>query len=292
MVQLACIRGDLRYLNQMLEDNPSLNPAYQDNLALRTACKKGHLEIVERLLLDLRVDPSALNNMALNFAINRNNMGIIARLLRDTRVDVHQGYTWFVQHCGGIGSDKISLPIFRLFFDDPRMGISYKGQVVCNSPNLRTNIEVIEILLSHPATDPAILRELCYKNRYETNHNALVLRRLLLDDRVVPSLDTDFTKYVGWVDHWDHLDVYLVGGFSYSGRYRFPNKVRNILNDMLRENKTQISNICLSLTELPALQLVMIIDEACSMARHIPLHIKWKMVTTIKHYHSNLKIDL
>jgi hypothetical protein len=47
----------------------------------------GHLFIVERLLADPRVDPSADNNCAIRWASSKGHLAIVERLLADPRVD-------------------------------------------------------------------------------------------------------------------------------------------------------------------------------------------------------------
>lgn len=53
---------------------------------LRQAVRRGYLDIVDRLLSDPRVDPTASNNAALKTAHMRKNVDIVNRLLQDARV--------------------------------------------------------------------------------------------------------------------------------------------------------------------------------------------------------------
>jgi hypothetical protein len=48
----------------------------------------GHLAVVDRLLQDVRVDPSADNNYAVRIAAANCHLAIVDRLLDDDRVDV------------------------------------------------------------------------------------------------------------------------------------------------------------------------------------------------------------
>jgi hypothetical protein len=51
------------------------------------ASKSGHLEVVERLLQDERVDPSARDNQAVRWAAENGYLTVVDRLLEDDRVD-------------------------------------------------------------------------------------------------------------------------------------------------------------------------------------------------------------
>lgn len=48
------------------------------------------------------------------------------------------------------------------------------------------------------------------------------------------------------------------------------------------------ADICMALQalELPALLMLAIVDESCALAPIVPMHVKWKMITTIKHWRS------
>jgi hypothetical protein len=52
------------------------------------AALRGHLVVVERLLRDDRVDPSAVDNRAVRLAASRGRLAVVDRLLEDDRVDV------------------------------------------------------------------------------------------------------------------------------------------------------------------------------------------------------------
>jgi hypothetical protein len=51
------------------------------------ASKSGRLEVVERLLQDERVDPSARDNQAVRWAAENGYLTVVDRLLEDDRVD-------------------------------------------------------------------------------------------------------------------------------------------------------------------------------------------------------------
>ena len=51
------------------------------------ACVNGYLPVVERLLEDSRVDPSAYDNHAIKWASQNGHLPVVERLLGDGRVD-------------------------------------------------------------------------------------------------------------------------------------------------------------------------------------------------------------
>ena len=66
--------------------NRGVDPSIENNWGIRLASSKGHLNIVNRLLLDSRVNPTSQNNEAIKMALQNNYMNIVNRLLQDPRV--------------------------------------------------------------------------------------------------------------------------------------------------------------------------------------------------------------
>jgi hypothetical protein len=63
------------------------DPSADDNYAIELAAECGHLAVVERLLQDKRVDPSAEDNYAVRWAAQNVHLAVVDRLLEDDRVD-------------------------------------------------------------------------------------------------------------------------------------------------------------------------------------------------------------
>ena len=82
----ACSRGNVIEVDHMIQSG-LVNPAAQDNYAIRMASASRHLDVVNRLLQDVRVDPTSDNNWALRIAYFNNDLDIVNRLLEDPRVD-------------------------------------------------------------------------------------------------------------------------------------------------------------------------------------------------------------
>jgi hypothetical protein len=79
--------ANLAIVERLLEDD-RVDPSADDNYAVRLAAQNGHLAVVERLLQDERVDPSADNNDAVRMAARNGHLAVVDRLLEDDRVDV------------------------------------------------------------------------------------------------------------------------------------------------------------------------------------------------------------
>lgn len=89
----AALRGSMKNghteIFKVLLQDPRINPADWDNVALRWVAKRGYTDMVEMLLQDPRINPAAMNHAALrNAANNLDNMEILTMLLYDPR-------TWY-----------------------------------------------------------------------------------------------------------------------------------------------------------------------------------------------------
>jgi hypothetical protein len=86
-VRLAAENGQLAIVDRLLQDK-RVDPSADNNYAVRLAAENGHLAVVDRLLQDKRVDPSANANWAVRFAAEFGHLAVVDRLLKDDRVDV------------------------------------------------------------------------------------------------------------------------------------------------------------------------------------------------------------
>jgi hypothetical protein len=78
--------NQLVILNLLLMNPRSYPSAESVNRAFNIACWEGHIEIVNRLLQDERVNPSARNNRAIITAHSRGHQAVVDRLRQDPRV--------------------------------------------------------------------------------------------------------------------------------------------------------------------------------------------------------------
>ncbi|KAJ2988981.1 hypothetical protein HDV02_005226, partial [Globomyces sp. JEL0801] len=81
------IRNNKANIVQILIEDKRVDPSAEDNHAIRCACSDGRTEIVKILLNDVRVDPSALDNAALICACLIGHTEIVKMMIKDKRVD-------------------------------------------------------------------------------------------------------------------------------------------------------------------------------------------------------------
>jgi ankyrin repeat protein len=74
-LRLAAEKGHLDVVERLLNDN-RVNPVDDGNFAIIWAADKGHLDVVERLLKDKRVDPSTVNNHAIEWAASNGHLAV------------------------------------------------------------------------------------------------------------------------------------------------------------------------------------------------------------------------
>ena len=67
-----------------------INPAANNNFAIRRASQNGHVAVVKVLLADKRVDPTAHDNYAIRWASLNSHLEIVKLLLADNRIDTAQ----------------------------------------------------------------------------------------------------------------------------------------------------------------------------------------------------------
>jgi len=92
----GCIQGDLKLVDALMKA-PRFNPVAnakdgavnhrdEKHYGIRQAAKRGHLDIVKRLLKDPKVDPSYRKNFALKWALKGKHDKVVKLLLKDKRV--------------------------------------------------------------------------------------------------------------------------------------------------------------------------------------------------------------
>jgi hypothetical protein len=85
-IRLASKYGHVEVVNLLLND-PRVDPSFYNNDAIRWASENGQVQVVTLLLKDPRVDPSAYNNHAIRRASENGHVELVKLLLNDPRVD-------------------------------------------------------------------------------------------------------------------------------------------------------------------------------------------------------------
>jgi hypothetical protein len=144
----ACRNGDLEIVRLLL---PYSNPSIFGQAPLRVACSKGHTPVVQLLLTDPRVDPSAECQEAIIVASQEGREDLIELLLNDPRVDPSAQKQIALRHASYFGFDKI----VRRLMNDPRVDPSVCNQDALRWARRRGHDRVVQVLL----TDPRVIQE-------------------------------------------------------------------------------------------------------------------------------------
>lgn len=83
---MASLRGHLDVVEKLLQD-PRVDPSYKDNVLIIRVVECGCSDVVRRLLKDPRVDPTVVNNTAIIRAAVNGHLGVLICLLQDKRVE-------------------------------------------------------------------------------------------------------------------------------------------------------------------------------------------------------------
>lgn len=78
--------GNVAEVKRLLTDK-AVDPAANNNAAVRRACALGHTEIVKALLADERVDPGAENQDCIVTSAGKGHLEIVKMLLKHPKVD-------------------------------------------------------------------------------------------------------------------------------------------------------------------------------------------------------------
>ena len=74
---------------ELLLSDPRVDPSADNNYSIRFASLQGHCDVVDALLTlgGEKVDPAADDNMALQCSVQSGHKSVVKRLLLDSRVD-------------------------------------------------------------------------------------------------------------------------------------------------------------------------------------------------------------
>jgi hypothetical protein len=113
---VASQSGHLVVVDRLLQ-NKRVDPAANNNCAIRMASQKGHFAVVNRLLQDKRVDPAATNDAAIKLASENGHASVVARLMKDKRVNL----TVYDNASLRISAHKCHTDVAEVLLNDPRI---------------------------------------------------------------------------------------------------------------------------------------------------------------------------
>ena len=178
---------------RLLLANPNINPAADDNHAIRLASLNGHTEIVRLLLGNPNVNPAAYDN----FAINRAS---------------YYGYT----------------EVVRLLLSDERVDPAATNNFAIKWSSFDGYTKIVKLLLNDPRVDWRLVRDTCKKELIKNNMNELkneLTMNYLLLKQILPTISfyEDYNKTVSI------LPKNIIRKITYlSVLYTIPSQVNNI----------------------------------------------------------------
>jgi surface antigen len=236
--------GRLADVQRMLESGEVLFEGYEF-IALNSAVKNGHVDVVDYFLRHAMFDPSA---RAIGLAANNGHLAVVERLLQDVRVNPSASNNYPVRKAAGEGH----LAVVERLLQDKRVDLSAEDNYAVKVAAQNGHLAVVERLLQDVRVDPSAEDNYALRLAAQYGHLAVV-DRLLEDDRVDASVAIQYTRP-------EHLK-------------RFE----------CRERLTEIC-IALQDLALPAWVTVQILDAARPWST-LPLHSKWNLVCAVKHFH-------
>jgi hypothetical protein len=215
---------------------------------LMELCRNGKVAEIEIMLQDEGFDPSANLNCAVLFSAENGHLAVVERLLQDRRVDPSANDNYAVRSAAERGHPTV---VERLI-EDKRVDPSAKYNYAIRWAALLGHLAVVDLLMRDVRVDPSANHNEAVRRAAANDHIAVV-ERLLEDDRVEVSVATQYSRP--------------------KHRKRF-------------ECRERLTEICIALQDLalPAWVTIKILCAARPWST-LPLHSKWKLVCTVKHFH-------
>ena len=179
-IKIAVTKEHLEVVNLLLNDN-RVDSSVDNQCAIRTASENGHIEVVKLLLNDNRVDPSVDNQYAIQWASNNGHIEVVKLLLNDPQVDPSADNQYAIRWA----SSKGHVEVVKLLLNDQRVDPSANNQYAIQWASEKGYIEVVKLLLNDQRVDPSVDNQ--YAIRFASqNGDTEVVKLLLNDPRVDP----------------------------------------------------------------------------------------------------------
>lgn len=127
------------------------NPGFDYNYILTEAAEHGHIDVIELILRDGRVDPSSSENCAVWWACASGHLEIVKILLNDPRVDPSDDDNGAIVEASEHGHTDI----VRMLLKDKRVDPSDFENTAIITASQNGHLEVVRILLNDPRVDPS-----------------------------------------------------------------------------------------------------------------------------------------
>lgn len=152
----ACKRGPIKRMARLLKQK-SLDPAFTSNSSLIEAAALGKAGLVERLLLHPQADPSAKSSLALRKACKRGYSRTVGVLLKDGRADPNVSHQIVFRHAIIKGQYKI----LQLLLEDGRIEPRGPLRRLIKSDDLQSNDKIFRLLMEDGRVDLSLEANAC-----------------------------------------------------------------------------------------------------------------------------------
>lgn len=211
----ACSEGHFGIVKLLVEEY-GVDPSFPRGEPFFNACYSGNVELVKFLLSFESVDPASPQDKPFQIAAQMNHLEILRILLQDPRVDptARQNYSLDICSCSGhLEAVKLLLSDNRVLdtADFPAtLGLAVEGnqkevveyllsfckgltpdiEMLCSAVCIG-NLDIVELLLSTDGVNPQEKSGLYPIQFAAKEGNIHIVKRLLKDPRVDPSVDAD-----------------------------------------------------------------------------------------------------
>ncbi|MCI0381476.1 MAG: ankyrin repeat domain-containing protein [Chlamydiae bacterium] len=188
IIQLVARRGNLIAMEKLLGDL-KIDPSVDENVAIHEAAFNGHLEVVKKLLKDTRVNPSEsrLWSVPLDSAIGADHLEVVKELLKDPRVNPTKGEIQWASEHGCIEMMRELLKHPKINKLEILIWACEKGYIAIVKELINSGID-----LNNPEVesgiDPSMNHNIAIEVASKYGHLEIV-KELLKDSRVDPSDD-------------------------------------------------------------------------------------------------------
>ena len=172
---LACEFGHLDIVDFLIE-NPKVNLTDVDNMSIILAAENGHVNIVNTLLSKTKVDPAARNNMAIRIASDNGYFEIVESLLNTGKVDPSALNSQALILASKNGHGDIVLRLLK----DARVDPTVNNNFIIIWAAYHGNLELVEELLKDSRVNPRSEDDMALRIASKLGHESIV--QLLLKD--------------------------------------------------------------------------------------------------------------
>jgi hypothetical protein len=180
----------------MLLCDRRVNPAANENEAIRMASREGHSAVVALLLGDPRVNPAAYDNGAIRLASREGRVEVVKMLLRDSRANPAVNDNELIRSAVRSRSDlphlrqltdSVQLKLVKLLLCDKRVDpTAQKSYALRCAKNQKVAKLIIKSRAGSLCCSNSVLQSVCRDGRAD------IAELLLCDERVDPSADNNW----------------------------------------------------------------------------------------------------